>query len=67
MLVDRELTKLSPDFPNIDIERVDIMAHPRQTWNDGIRMIPALKNGDRILSGILLAKKDIQRFMEEAV
>lgn len=66
MLVDRELTRLLKDHPDIEIEKVDILTHPLQVWNDGIRMIPALKNGDTILSGIMLAKKDIHNFIEQA-
>ena len=64
MMVDRELKKLSKDFPDIEVERIDILNHPLQTWKDGIRMIPALKDGDRILSGILPGKEDIRRFFE---
>ncbi len=66
MIVDRALTGLLNDFPDVAIERVDILTNPRQAWEDGIRMVPALKNKERILSGILLAKKEIRRFLTNA-
>ena len=66
MLVDRVLAKLIKDFPEIEIERVDVLTHPALTWNDGIRMIPALKNKERVLSGILLHEEEIRRFLADA-
>lgn len=66
MMVDRELTRLLKDRQDIELDKIDILSHPRQAWNEGVRMIPALKSGDRILSGIILGKKDIQQFLEES-
>jgi hypothetical protein len=52
---------------DIEIIEVDILAHPLQTWSDGIRMFPALKIGDRILSGITLDRKKIRPFIQENI
>ena len=64
MLVDRALTELAEDFPDIEVERIDVLAHPRKALGDGIMMIPALKHNDQKLSGILLSKKEIRQFLE---
>jgi len=66
MLVDRELTKLQEEDPDIEIIKTDVVTNPLQTWKNGIRMIPALKYGDKILSGITLSKKEIKQFIDEA-
>lgn len=66
MMVDRELTKLQEEDPNLEITKIDIVTNPLQTWKNGIRMFPALKNGDKILSGILLSGKEIRKFIDEA-
>ncbi|MEA3464441.1 MAG: hypothetical protein U9R29_00240 [Thermodesulfobacteriota bacterium] len=36
-----------------------------RSWKAGIRMIPALKIGDDILSGILLSEEKIREFIEQ--
>lgn len=65
MMADRALTRLTKDFPGIEVERVDILSHPGLAWQAGIRLIPALKSGDQLLSGIFLTEKDIRQFLEE--
>ena len=66
MLVDRELTKLQEEDPDLEIIKTDVVTNPLQTWKNGIRMFPALKYGDKILSGITLNKKEIKQFIDEA-
>lgn len=65
MLVDRALTKLQRKYPDLDIERVDIVTNPKRAWNDGVRMIPALKAGDNILTGLLLSSERVREFVEQ--
>ncbi|MCD6526530.1 MAG: hypothetical protein J7K75_06040 [Desulfuromonas sp.] len=36
-----------------------------QTWNAGIRMFPALKIGDDILSGVTLNEEKIREFINQ--
>lgn len=48
---------------DIEIEEIDVLAHPLQTWSDGVRLFPALKISDRILSGIFLDRKKILAFI----
>lgn len=65
MMVDRALTKILKDYPDIEVEKVDIMTSPARAWKEGIRMIPALKSGKEILSGILLSEEGIRRFVQK--
>ncbi|GAB4345041.1 MAG: hypothetical protein Kow0089_21940 [Desulfobulbaceae bacterium] len=63
MLVDRVLTRLEKEDPELRITRIDVVAHPLIAWKNSIRMIPALRSGDRVLSGILPGEEEIRRFI----
>jgi hypothetical protein len=65
MMAGRELAKLKPNYPDIEIEEVDVVAHPVTAWNDNIRMVPAFKAGDLVLSGIFLSGERIKKFLEK--
>jgi len=62
-MADRELAKLEQEDPELEITRIDVVTHPLQAWQDGIRFFPALKAGERILSGVLLNRDQISRFI----
>ena len=49
----------------IELEEIDILAHPMKTWLDGIRIFPAIKAGDRILSGVFLGREKMESFINE--
>lgn len=66
MLAGRELDKLLEQDPGFEVIKTDVAANPRKAWKDNIRMIPALKCGDRVLSGIFLSREQIRNFIEEA-
>lgn len=66
MMVDRELTQLQKENSDLEIIKTDVVTNPLQVWENGIRMIPALKHGDKILSGIFLSKKEIKTFIDDA-
>ena len=51
--------------PDLDIIEVDIFKNPRRAWRDGIRMIPALKVNDRVLSSLFLNKDTISSFLQQ--
>ena len=65
MLVGRELNKLYREFPQLQVEKIDVLLHPGQALAAGVRMIPTLKSGDRVLTGILLSPADIRKFLQE--
>ncbi len=50
-------------YPDIELEIVDILSFPRRTLQDGIKMIPAIKAGQQILSGVYLNKEAIATFL----
>lgn len=49
--------------PAIEVDEVDILTAPRQSWNAGIRLIPALKINDHILSAMFVNKTAIADFI----
>ena len=58
------LSQLLPEFPGIEIEKVEALRNQARQSRDGVRMIPALVSGDRRLSGFYLTKRRIRRFLE---
>ncbi len=65
MMAGRELAKLKPDYPDLEVEEIDVVAHPATAWKDNIRMIPALKSDDLVLSGIFLSGERIKKFLKK--
>ncbi len=65
MLVDRALTKLKKEYPQLTVEKVDILTQPGRALKDGVKMIPTLKAGDKILSGIFLTSSRIRDFIQQ--
>jgi glutaredoxin len=49
----------------IEVEEIDILAHPLKAWSDGVRIFPALKIGNRILSGVFLGREKMETFINE--
>jgi hypothetical protein len=62
-LAGKHLKALQAAYPNLRIEEVEILTSPLRAWREGVRMVPALKSGKRILSGVLLHKKAIIDFV----
>lgn len=58
------LAALLPDFPDVTVEKVEILTNRRQARNAGVRTTPALVSGDQRLSGFILTKGAIRRFLE---
>jgi len=62
-MVGRELTKLKKQYPHLDIQEVDVIAHPMQTIKNKIKMIPALKIGDKSKT-IGFSPDSVRKFVE---
>ncbi|MBA3008324.1 MAG: hypothetical protein KJ900_12500 [Proteobacteria bacterium] len=62
----KTLYELIDNKPEIHVEEVDIVTNPLRAWKDGIRFIPTLKSGDKILSGVFLSRTEIHNFLKEA-
>ena len=41
------------------------MRHPSRALRAGVRMIPTLKSGERVLSGVILRADAVRNFVEE--
>ncbi len=65
MLAGRELRRIAAEMPELAIEEVDILSHPRRAWQEGVRMIPTMKIGEQRLSGVLLTGEAIARFIDD--
>jgi hypothetical protein len=65
MLAGRELTKLQQEFPQLQIEKIDILSNPGRSLKDGVKMIPTVKAGDKTLSGIFLSSAQIRKFITD--
>jgi len=61
----RELNKALQNKPDIELETIEIGSNPTRTWKAGIRLFPAIKIGDEILSGVLLSEEKINEFIRK--
>jgi len=59
----RELMKLREEFPDLEIETIDVLAHPIQAAKRGIYFVPALQAGARTLTMIYPTRKTIRDFI----
>lgn len=59
----KHLLALQKQYGDFHIDEVDIMVNPLRTWQDGIRMIPAIKIDAKILSGLYLGREAIEQFI----
>jgi hypothetical protein len=64
-LAGKYLLEIASLDPEIQVQAVDVLTAPRQSWNDGIRMIPALKIDNHIMSALFMSKTDIAAFINE--
>ncbi len=62
-LAKRHLLTLRSTHPDLRIEEVEILTAPLRAWRDGIKMVPALKAGNAVLSGLYLNKQEITDFV----
>jgi hypothetical protein len=58
------LGQLRDEFPDIEIEKLEILTNRVRAREDGVRQVPALVHGERRLSGLFLTKKKIRQFLE---
>ena len=58
------MSQLLRDFPDVEITRVEFLTNQKRAGEDGVRSIPALVSGEKILTGFLLGKARIRTFLE---
>ncbi len=64
-LAGKYLREIAAVDPEIQIKEVDVLTAPRRSWHAGIRMIPALKIDNHIMSGFLMSRTSIAAFIAE--
>lgn len=60
----KHITEALQNEPDMTLTTVDVVSSPRKTWNDGIRMIPAIKIENEVLSALYLSKEEIKNFID---
>lgn len=63
MMAGRVLKKMEKEYPEMEIEFIDIASGLSRMKKAGARMIPAIKKGDRVLSGVFLSPSRIRDFI----
>lgn len=58
------LDSVLQDYPHIALERVEYLTSARAARAVGVRSIPTLRGRDRTLSGFLLSRSAIRRFLD---
>lgn len=64
-LARKYLSLLTRGIPNLQIEEREVFFSPLKAAKEGIRMIPAIKVGEQVLSGAVLTKGQIRNFLQE--
>ena len=61
------LASLLPGYPDVRIEKVAYLGNLTSARAAGVRSIPTLVAGDQLLSGFLLSKGRLRRFLDSVV
>jgi len=64
LLAGRALARLRREYPNLEIETVEITREPLRARQDGIRMVPAIRRDGELLTGLFLTEKVLRRFLQ---
>ena len=59
----RELKKLQVEFPELEVEEIDVLSHPVESARRGIYFVPALQGGSRTLTMIFPRASIIREFI----
>ena len=60
------IKQLQDEIPGLEINTIEVATAPIATFRAGIRMIPALKCNDSILSAFILDSDKIKTFIRES-
>jgi glutaredoxin len=58
------LQRLLGQTYSAEVIEIDSLKHPLKAWRAGIRMIPALKCKQEVISGLLLSEAQIREFLQ---
>jgi hypothetical protein len=62
-LAGHALKKLQKEFPELTIETVEVTREPLRAWQDGVRLVPAVRYQGKTLSGLLLNTATLRDFI----
>ena len=62
----KHLLELTSDHPQLVVEEREVLLDPMGIGREGIRMIPAIRIGDRVLSGLYLTRDGIADFLRQS-
>ncbi len=65
-LAKKHLYTLKKEYPDIEIDEVDILTSPGKVRKAGIKMIPAIVIDGRVLSSIYLSRQKIAEFIHSS-
>lgn len=46
------------------MEKIEVTFNLMRAWSDGIRMFPALKIGNDMISGLIISREKVREFVE---
>ncbi|MFK5951491.1 MAG: hypothetical protein QM498_00420 [Desulfobacterium sp.] len=56
---------MKKEYPGIELETIEVAYGFKRAWKDGVRIFPALKINDDILSGVILTRRAVRKFVEK--
>ncbi len=62
-MASKHLKEICGTDPDLVVREVEVMRHPLQSWQDGIRLIPAVKIETDILSSVYLDRETLSGFI----
>ncbi|MBU4263157.1 MAG: hypothetical protein KKC76_14980 [Proteobacteria bacterium] len=65
LLVGRTLQKLQQEYPDLVVEKIEVITRPMKSLRNGIRLIPALAAEGRKLAGFILTPAAVREFVEK--
>lgn len=65
LMVGRTLRKLQNNYPDLEVEKIEITTSPLESFRQGVRMIPTLSAGNQRLTGIYLTQDTIRDFLKK--
>ena len=66
-LMDFTVELISPEFPELEIESIEITLNLTRTRAAAIRFVPAIKIGEDVLTGIILTPTKIRQFIKKHI
>ena len=63
MYLSKIVDEVVAQHPHIEVEKIDVLLHPKRMAEAGVKMIPALKSESDVKTWILPKKEEIETFL----